>query len=699
MIFIFLLSINLFPNDFLNLHHNLSKVVSSYSIDVDEIKTLIDSGIDLNKKNAFGATALHNAIESWAYVSYLPEVSSKMTEIILYILNSRSDIDVSTPDNRGISPLYAVFRWGNWGAADFTVILDEVLKRNPDMNTKSYEGFGLQLFLVSGFLDDRLEDFVERGMEFTEKTITGDNYLHYAIRNSNPTVGGVQSVEYIANLLPSKLLKKYKNGQGNFGFTPLHFGARNGNLEGVKYLIETLKVKHSIQNSEGKTPLDIAYDRERKEVIEYLESIGANRRELNEKTSCRKRNQLLEVNYENVQALIEKCNIKKVKNLLKILPASYLGHHTFSYATLAAMDANEAFPMVTTYGEDGKFMMSFNGHRSQDGFEKLDIIQFRDENKKFEMRQIKFPEKSHGDVSYSKANPVSCLACHGSKPRPLWDTWTFWPGKFRGEAGSIHPKESKLYDVFLKNRNKGRYKYIPGLSPERITHFIQKEYMGKSPNVSLDILSEGLVSEMIGREIKDTETLFTNRYSILAALSCNDDINNYINPTLVSQFKYNEEHYKRITTEAIKGEFINRYNLLEEFLGGPVENRYVYNQMNVNNLGFGKNSIGRNFSLSQTIKIRYLIEELGHNINHWFTPFNMGQGNSYVRFDWATIEWVVWKEVLSKDQDAELYTLYENVEKNTKVWTIEAVPYLFYDKGSDEQKRVCEILKEKTNSN
>ena len=94
--------------------------------------------------------------------------------------------------------------------------------------------------------------------------------------------------------------------------------------------------------------------------------------------------------------------------------------------------------------------------------------------------------------------------------------------------------------------------------------------------------------------------------------------------------------------------------------------------------------------------MRYIIEGLGHNIDHWFTPFNKGQGNFYVKFDWATVEKTAWRGLLSEEEDRELYTLYKKGEKDSKIYTIEALPYIFNNSSWDEAKKACEILKSKS---
>ncbi len=67
------------------------------------------------------------------------------------------------------------------------------------------------------------------------------------------------------------------------GYTALHFAARAGNLPVVEFLVQqgadvnAVSGKRSCRNCTPKTPLDMAYERGRMRVAEFLESRGADR--------------------------------------------------------------------------------------------------------------------------------------------------------------------------------------------------------------------------------------------------------------------------------------------------------------------------------------------------------------------------------------------------------------------------------------
>ena len=55
--------------------------------------------------------------------------------------------------------------------------------------------------------------------------------------------------------------------------TPLHAAAYEGQLEVVKFFVETLRCSPDIRGVLNMTPLELAYIEGRHSVVEYLESI------------------------------------------------------------------------------------------------------------------------------------------------------------------------------------------------------------------------------------------------------------------------------------------------------------------------------------------------------------------------------------------------------------------------------------------
>ena len=98
---------------------------------------------------------------------------------------------------------------------------------------------------------------------------------------------------------------KDENGQ-----RPIHYAARIGNLNMVKYLMEVIKEKYP-KDFDGKTPLDLAKEYENEEVVKFLESLPKNPKDSESKTPLE----------ENVVYYLEKVIPKyfDVKTLLDLV--------------------------------------------------------------------------------------------------------------------------------------------------------------------------------------------------------------------------------------------------------------------------------------------------------------------------------------------------------------------------------------------
>lgn len=113
-------------------------------------------------------------------------------------------------------------------------------------------------------------------------------------------------------------------------------------------------------------------------------------------------------------------------------------------------------PRAIIYNTDASFLLSFNGHESQRGFDRLEMIQFKYIEKKWELREL---AKENGVLKLSAPNPRVCLQCHQSPdrvepdPRPNWEPYSRWPGAYGSEGthfniyvgAGIYRKEDDLH--------------------------------------------------------------------------------------------------------------------------------------------------------------------------------------------------------------------------------------------------------------
>lgn len=153
-------------------------------------------------------------------------------------------------------------------------------------------------------------------------------------------------------------------------------------------------------------------------------------------------------NYEWLVQLIEREKLTSIEQVLPKLPAHYRSEYVFMYRSRSLQGASFENPRVILFGKDASFLLTFNGDPKHEGYNKLEIIQFRDKEKRFEFREI---ELTPGQPArFSGPNPQKCLACHqsnvrvGIDPRPNWEPYSIWPGAYGSDAGHLTRYSSTL---------------------------------------------------------------------------------------------------------------------------------------------------------------------------------------------------------------------------------------------------------------
>lgn len=143
-----------------------------------------------------------------------------------------------------------------------------------------------------------------------------------------------------------------------------------------------------------------------------------------------------EPSYESVEKLIRERGLKKIEDLLPLLPESYRRNHLLMFESGSLQDASHQSPRAILFGESANFIMSFNGHAGQKGFYALETISWNENQSSFEFREIAFPKDEAGQVQFSQKNPAKCLQCHRQDPRPNWHHYNAWPGAY-GQADDL----------------------------------------------------------------------------------------------------------------------------------------------------------------------------------------------------------------------------------------------------------------------
>lgn len=161
------------------------------------------------------------------------------------------------------------------------------------------------------------------------------------------------------------------------------------------------------------------------------------------------------IHYEGLVSMVQKNKIQSIDETIALLPQDFLRHYVLMYRSRSLQDASPLFPRAIVFGRSSKFILAFNGHEKQKGFNNLEIIQFREKENRWEFREITF-FKDKPPV-FSEANPKKCLECHQSPlrqnvdPRPNWEPYNFWPGAYASVDGTVKPTLKPNYEAYLKD--------------------------------------------------------------------------------------------------------------------------------------------------------------------------------------------------------------------------------------------------------
>ncbi len=149
------------------------------------------------------------------------------------------------------------------------------------------------------------------------------------------------------------------------------------------------------------------------------------------------------ITYESLVETIRKSEATSLEETIALLPSDFLRHYVLMYRSRSLQDASPLFPRAIVFGRSARFILAFNGHEKQKGYNNLEIIQFRDKEHRWEFREITFSAEK--PPTFSEANPKKCLECHQSPrrenvdPRPNWEPYNFWPGAYASVDGVIKP--------------------------------------------------------------------------------------------------------------------------------------------------------------------------------------------------------------------------------------------------------------------
>ena len=169
--------------------------------------------------------------------------------------------------------------------------------------------------------------------------------------------------------------------------------------------------------------------------------------------------------YENLTELIASEKIRSVEELLPQLPQDLRSNYALMRATRSLQHADPLHPRAILFGVDASLTCTFSGVRHRAGFDLLECIQFRKKERAFDFRQIVFPMAENGLVepAFSERNvtvngEIHCTSCHGRDPKPLWDSYRFWPGAYGESDDDLGPQRPEYAKYVALRAEDPRYK-------------------------------------------------------------------------------------------------------------------------------------------------------------------------------------------------------------------------------------------------
>lgn len=168
------------------------------------------------------------------------------------------------------------------------------------------------------------------------------------------------------------------------------------------------------------------------------------------------------IHFESFIQNIKDHNVTTLEQALALVPETFYNNYVLMYRSRSLQDASPIYPRAILFGRTAKFIMAFNGHEEQKGFNNLEMIQYREATNKWEFRELTFFKDKAPVVS--EANPKKCLECHQSPkrqnidPRPNWEPYNFWPGAYASVDDTLDPVLKKPYQDFVS----GEKNYLIG---------------------------------------------------------------------------------------------------------------------------------------------------------------------------------------------------------------------------------------------
>ncbi len=241
------------------------------------------------------------------------------------------------------------------------------------------------------------------------------------------------------------------------------------------------------------------------------------------------------LSFAAIQEKIETHSIKRIEDLLPLLPEQYRSRFSLIYKSESAQGASLARPRVILFGDSGskempkwpQLIMAFTGDSKQRGGQILETIEYSRKSKGFVFRSVDFS----GSQPVIHENPAQCMSCHSKSLHPNWDTYGLWPGAFAGQhlghdgGFKYYPEnEVRAMKRFLSHAAKHeRYKHLVFSSPRSAKDYFKTLEELDGHNVRLSGLISTYNFERILSEIVSAREFLKYKDAFEAALAHSDE--------------------------------------------------------------------------------------------------------------------------------------------------------------------------------
>lgn len=219
-------------------------------------------------------------------------------------------------------------------------------------------------------------------------------------------------------------------------------------------------------------------------------------------------------NYEALVQLIKTSKVRTIDDLLPLLPLSLRSSFTMMETAAGGQFGDSTDPRIIMFDVTNRLVVTFNGNPQHAGYDSLEIMQYREETERFELRRITFPKSgSSSEIDFSRANPTECLGCHGGEdPRPNWLHYNIWKNQdhttFGFDDDYIHPQERAAFEAFMKKRESHpRYQHLAPLEGHPDSPFQTRGWVAKTqfrPNYRISTMFSRLNARRLVRKFAES---------------------------------------------------------------------------------------------------------------------------------------------------------------------------------------------------